>query len=72
MSIGSNIASLRAEKNLSQRQLAALVSATGSMIAQIERDTKAPSLPLGKAIADALDVGVEELFDKTEGDYNDL
>lgn len=54
MSIGDSIRQLRKEKGMTQTELAEKLNITQSMLCQIERGTKTPSLPLGKEIADAL------------------
>ena len=54
MSVGANIKAKRTALNLTQRELAQRVNVDPSMICQIERGTKMPTLPLGKEIADAL------------------
>lgn len=51
MSVGANIKAKRIELNLTQRELAHRVNVDPSMICQIERGTKMPTLPLGKEIA---------------------
>ena len=60
MSIGANLKRLRTDRAMSQTELAERVHVTQSMIAQIERATKAMSLPLGMEIADALECDVQE------------
>lgn len=62
MSVGENIKRLRQEKNMTQLELSEQVGCTQSMIAQIERGSKVPSLPLGKSIADILKCTVDHLF----------
>ena len=62
MSVGENIRELRKKKGMTQDVLAKKVYVVPSMICMIERGTKAPSLQLGKAIADALGVSVEDLL----------
>lgn len=61
-SVGDNIKMYRKQRGLTQEQLAQQVGVTHSMICQIERGTKAATMQLGKEIADALDVSVEELL----------
>lgn len=58
MSVGENIKRLREAASLSQRELAAAVGVNQSMIAQIERGTKAVSYSLAKAIAGVLNVNM--------------
>ena len=61
MSIGENIARLREERGLTQRDLAANVGVSQSMIAQIERGTKTVTYPLAKVIAGVFNVDVRSL-----------
>lgn len=63
MSIGSNVKRYRLEKNMTQAQLADAVCVRQSMIAQIERGSKIPTLPLSKAIVDVLGIQIEQLLD---------
>lgn len=61
MNIGQNIKEKRLALNMSQKELADLVQVKQSMICQIERGTKAPSLPLSVEIAKALQCHVGDL-----------
>ena len=61
MSIGENIRRIREKKNITQKELAAKVFVGNSMICQIERGTKVLTVPLGKAIADALGCSLDDL-----------
>lgn len=61
MSIGANIREKRVLLGMTQVELAAMVGVKQSMIAQIERGTKTPSLPLGMQIAEALRCEIREL-----------
>lgn len=63
MSIGENIKRLRTNLNLKQTELAKEVGVTPSMITQIERGSKVPSMLLGKAIANALNCDINELYE---------
>lgn len=63
MSIGENIKRLREEKHYTQKELAEAVFITQSMICQIERGTKIPSMPLGKEIAAVLNCDVAQLYE---------
>ena len=67
MSVGANIKRQRLARGMTQKELAAQVRVDQSMICQIERGTKTPSLPLGKEIADCLGVSVEELLAEERG-----
>lgn len=62
MSVGENIAKFRNSKKLSQRQLAEIVGVHPSMIAQIERGSKVPTITLARDIADNLEVKVDDLL----------
>lgn len=61
MNVGRAIRDRRCAKGMTQSELAEQVAVSRPMIAQIERGSKQPSLPLGKAIADALGCNVEDL-----------
>ena len=62
MSVGENIKKLREEKGYTQLKLSNKVGITQSMIAQIERGTKAVNLQLGKQIAEVLGCSVDDLL----------
>ena len=62
VSIGESIRTRRLEKGLTQAELAKRVSVSGPMIAQIERGTKAPSLPLAAAITKVLGCSLDDLY----------
>lgn len=62
MSIGSSIAFFRSRKNITQSDLAEAVGVNQSIIANIERERKNPSVLLLKDIASALDVTPNELL----------
>lgn len=61
MNVGANIRAIREEKGLSQVQLAEMVHISQSMLCQIERGTKPPSLPLSMEIAAVLSCDLERL-----------
>lgn len=61
MSVGENIRVRRQTLGLSQNELAAAVGIRQSMIAQIERNTKNPSLQVGKEIARVLRCSMDDL-----------
>ena len=63
MSIGSNIKNKRLALDMTQIELADKIGITQSMLCQIERGTKAPSLPLSAEIAQFLGCKVEDLMD---------
>lgn len=61
MSIGGTIREKRIALEMTQKELADKVKVEQSMICQIERGTKAPSLPLSVEIAAALNCSIEDL-----------
>lgn len=61
MSVGENIKRRRQRKELSQENLAHMVKVSRSMIAQIERGSKLPTIVLSQEIAAALDCSIEDL-----------
>lgn len=61
--VGENIQKIRKDKKISQASLASSIGVTQSMLCQIERGTKNPSLQVGKAIADALGCSMDELLE---------
>ena len=62
MNIGDSVKHYRLAKGMTQTQLGDAVGVTESMICQIERGTKTLTVPLGKAIARALNVSPAVLF----------
>ncbi len=62
MSVGENVRRLRRNKDITQEKLASLVGVSQTMIAQIERGTKIPTLLLGKDIASVLDCSLDDLI----------
>lgn len=64
MSIGKNIVRLREASDIRQTELAKAVNVSQSLICQIERGTKVPSLPLAKQIANALGCDVNDLLEE--------
>ncbi len=65
MGVGENIRRIREEKNMPQAYLAEQAGITPSMLCQIERGTKNPSLQVGKDIADTLGCKIDELLADT-------
>lgn len=63
MSVGNNIKRLREECGLSQADLAMRANISQSMLSQIEKGTKNPSLQVGKEIADILGCSVDKLLE---------
>ncbi|MBO5990948.1 MAG: helix-turn-helix transcriptional regulator [Lentisphaeria bacterium] len=51
---------------MTQKELAEKVNVDQSMICQIERGTKTPSLPLSVEIAEALGCDIHDLFKETK------
>ena len=64
--LGKNIRKLRTSADMTQRQLAELVGVTDRHIGQVEAGKNVPSLSVTVAIANALNVGVDQLL------YGDL
>ncbi len=62
MNVGDNIRRLRESRKMSQNYLAKKAGITPSMLCQIERGTKNPSLQVGKEISDILGCKMEELL----------
>lgn len=61
MNFGTNVKRFRNNANLTQSELAAAASVTPSMINQIEKGIKIPSVAVGYEIAKALEVSLDEL-----------
>lgn len=53
---------LRAERDMTQEQLAELVGVTRNTIISIEKDKYCPSLKLGFRIANIFGIGIDEIF----------
>jgi putative transcriptional regulator len=53
---------LRAERDMTQEQLAELVGVTRNTIISIEKDKYCPSLKLGFRIAAIFGVGIDQIF----------
>lgn len=62
MSVAENVCKLRTEKGMTQQELADKIGVSRQMIGQIERGSKLPTIVLGRDIAVALGVGVEDLL----------
>lgn len=62
MSVGENIRRIRTEKGVTQMWLAEQAGISQAMLCQIERETKNPSIQVGRNIAAALHIPMEELF----------
>lgn len=61
MNVGASIREIRERKGMSQAELAEQIHVSQSMLCQIERGTKTPSLPLSMEIAAVLDCTLAEL-----------
>ena len=64
--MNNRIRLLRAEKGWSQAELADRVGVSRNSINSVENGKFDPSLPLAFRIADAFDLTVEEVSDKTD------
>lgn len=53
---------LRAEREMTQEQLAELIGVTRNTIISIEKDKYCPSLKLGYRIAHVFGVGIDDVF----------
>lgn len=62
ISVGAKIKEMRIYRGLTQGELAKLVSCSKSMITQIERGTKIPTVLLANEIAEALNIELQELI----------
>lgn len=62
MSVGENVRKLRREKDMTQLQLAEIVNVSQSMIAQIERGVKIPTVILSQDIAMALNCTIDDIL----------
>ncbi len=62
MNVGANIRRIREEKGIVQARLAEQAQVSQSMLCQIERGTKLPSLPLGAELARLLGCELQELL----------
>lgn len=63
MPIGERIRQLRVEQKITQAELAEKLVISQSMLCQIERGTKACSVPVGMDIAKILGVTLNDLVD---------
>lgn len=68
MSIGQNIKQLREERDMTQEELATAINVSRSMIAQVERDSRCPTMILGKQIAEALGTDIKHLMEQRRDD----
>lgn len=63
MSIGTNIKRIRESRGIQQVDLAQKVGISQSMLCQIERGTKVPTLPLSADIAKALHCEIQDFME---------
>lgn len=61
MNVGASIRYIRESKGMTQAELAKKINVTQSMLCQIERGTKVPSLPLSSEIATALNCTLNDI-----------
>lgn len=69
MSIGTNIKTLRDERNLTQEQLAEMVGVTFQAVSSWERDEYKPDTDNLISLADALDVSVASILEDKPGTF---
>ncbi|RWO23013.1 XRE family transcriptional regulator [Mesorhizobium sp.] len=68
--VGGRIKAIRMARRISLRQLADMVGTTASFISQLERNLSGASASTLMRIAAALDLGINELFEQTEGGFH--
>lgn len=61
MSFGDNLKKIRADKNISQGNLAKLIDVHASHISRYERNLTSPTIEVAKKIANALEVSTDAL-----------
>ena len=66
MSLGTTIAELRKENNLTQKELALFLNLTSGTISNYEKDIHEPSLKTLVKLADRFDVSVDYLLNRTK------
>lgn len=62
MSVGENIARIRTNNNMTQEELAKAVGISQSMVTQIERGSKIPSIILANVIAKTLGADIKDII----------
>lgn len=62
MSVGENIARIRTNNNMTQEELAKAIGVSQSMIGQIERGSKIPSVILANVIANTLGADIKDIL----------
>lgn len=66
MKIGENLRKIRTDRGLSQGKLAQSLGVSRSIISQYENNSKIPSLPTAKQMADELGCKLDDFFDGGE------
>ena len=66
MSFGKRLADARKKKNISQEELAKLLSTKGPVIGRYERDEMKPSIEAAAKMADILEVSLDYLVGKAD------
>ena len=61
------VAVWRDRRGLTQRQLAERAGLSPAMVSEVEKRNRTPSLPMARAIAGALGVGLDDLFGDDAG-----
>ena len=72
LAIGLALKSIREDRQLSARQLAAKASVSPAMISRIESGQVSPSISTLTALSRALDVPLVSLFRETASDHTDF
>lgn len=72
LNVGSNLKTIREEHGFTQEQLAEAVGVRQSMIAQIERGTKALTIVLGAEIAGVLHCRLDDIAYGEHTEKNNL
>ncbi|WP_159090851.1 helix-turn-helix domain-containing protein [Aquimarina aquimarini] len=62
MSFGDNLKRIRAEKDISQGDLAKMIDVHATHISRYERNLTSPTIDVAKKIADALEVSTDSLI----------
>lgn len=66
MSFGDNLKKIRADKDISQGELAKMIEVHATHISRYERNLTSPTIDVAKKIADALEVSTDSLIYGTE------
>lgn len=62
MSFGDNLKKIRADKDISQGELAKMIDVHATHISRYERNLTSPTIDVAKKIADALEVSTDSLI----------